>query len=297
MSKPKFITINVPEPCDESWEEMRPHGCGRFCAHCEKTVIDFTQMTDEAVVKVLMNNSGSSCGRFNDEQLNRQLLIPDARPARFLPHLFSKVAASLLLMQTLVNNAFAQKKEATYTEQAAPALAAENAHVLILEGTLKDYIDEGQREMFTNLQKDSNIVTSQGVRNFIDGFEPHLTGMEISVSGLNYIKYTDRDGYFRFVLPDSFRGKKLIVTAKYQPTSSPEKAGTTLRPEEVIFGDNENIKTIQLFRYKVQQLNSVKIEAFYPQVTSGTSGIIYQYIERKPTFWQKVKRIFKKKNH
>jgi len=38
----KRFTISIPEPCTENWNEMTPTERGKFCAHCQKDVIDFS---------------------------------------------------------------------------------------------------------------------------------------------------------------------------------------------------------------------------------------------------------------
>ena len=36
----------IPSPCTESWDCMTSTKEGRFCQSCEKTVVDFTRMSD-----------------------------------------------------------------------------------------------------------------------------------------------------------------------------------------------------------------------------------------------------------
>jgi hypothetical protein len=72
----KKIELQIPEPCHENWQMMTPSERGRFCAACEKTVIDFSQMTDNEVVNYFKKPSQSpTCGRFAASQLNRPLRI------------------------------------------------------------------------------------------------------------------------------------------------------------------------------------------------------------------------------
>ncbi|MFD1757344.1 hypothetical protein ACFSC6_19190 [Rufibacter sediminis] len=51
---------------------MAPEFQGRFCQNCQKTVVDFTAMTDAEVIAWLTKQSGNGCGRFRDDQLNRE---------------------------------------------------------------------------------------------------------------------------------------------------------------------------------------------------------------------------------
>ncbi|WP_210489946.1 hypothetical protein [Rufibacter aurantiacus] len=66
------ISLTIPEPCHESWNKMTPNEKGRFCQNCQKTVVDFTMMSDVEVVDWLTKQSGNGCGRFRDDQLNRE---------------------------------------------------------------------------------------------------------------------------------------------------------------------------------------------------------------------------------
>ena len=69
------INISIPKPCHENWEAMTPAEKGRFCSVCSKTVLDFTKASDKEIISYL-NNNKNACGRFNNYQLNRDLIIP-----------------------------------------------------------------------------------------------------------------------------------------------------------------------------------------------------------------------------
>ncbi len=73
MKKEAFM-ISVPKPCNENWHKMTPVEKGRFCASCQKTVTDFTILTDEEIILMLAASSGNTqCGRFSMEQLNKAM--------------------------------------------------------------------------------------------------------------------------------------------------------------------------------------------------------------------------------
>ncbi|PUZ28098.1 hypothetical protein DCC81_01035 [Chitinophaga parva] len=69
------MQLMIPTPCHEDWAAMTPQEQGRFCNNCQKTVTDFTGMTD-AEVLVALAQSGGGCGRFRAGQLGREMSIP-----------------------------------------------------------------------------------------------------------------------------------------------------------------------------------------------------------------------------
>jgi hypothetical protein len=64
--------ISIPMPCHEQWQNMSAAPNGRHCNACSKTVVDFTTMSDTAIVQYLRQHQ-NVCGRFRNEQLNKPL--------------------------------------------------------------------------------------------------------------------------------------------------------------------------------------------------------------------------------
>jgi len=76
----KKIQLTIPTPCHENWEAMTPVDKGRFCAACQKQVMDFSNMNDRQVAEFFKKPStGSVCGRFMPNQLQRDMEIPVKR--------------------------------------------------------------------------------------------------------------------------------------------------------------------------------------------------------------------------
>lgn len=71
------LRLRIDNPCHESWTGMHANNDGRFCNACQKTVVDFTQMSDAQLVEWFARKTEEkTCGRMNDDQLNRVLAAP-----------------------------------------------------------------------------------------------------------------------------------------------------------------------------------------------------------------------------
>jgi hypothetical protein len=73
---PKYITLQIINPCEQKWDNMTEVQNGRHCNACQKTVIDFTSMTDSQIVAFFKTNKKNTCGQFLDTQLNAPMAIP-----------------------------------------------------------------------------------------------------------------------------------------------------------------------------------------------------------------------------
>jgi|SRR5215204_809951 len=75
----KRIQLAIPKPCHENWDAMTPNVRGKFCASCQKAVIDFTQMSDRQLADFFRKPPSSVCGRVYDDQLRRDIVIAKKR--------------------------------------------------------------------------------------------------------------------------------------------------------------------------------------------------------------------------
>lgn len=76
----KKFQLQVAEPCHENWENMTPVEQGKFCGSCQKQVVDFTTMNDRQIAEFFKKpTTGSVCGRFMNDQLERDIEIPKKR--------------------------------------------------------------------------------------------------------------------------------------------------------------------------------------------------------------------------
>lgn len=139
----KKLQLKIAEPCHENWEGMTPVEKGKFCGSCQKEVVDFTAMSDQQLVAFFKKPStGSLCGRFNNEQLDRNIEIPRKRipwlkyffhiaiPAFLLsikangqktrPQIMGKIAAPVCSKPVMGDIAVENPKPAKQVESPAP---------------------------------------------------------------------------------------------------------------------------------------------------------------------------------
>jgi len=70
----KSFRLQIPTPCQENWANMQPADKGRHCAACQKTVVDFTAMSDTEIIRYMSKAGQHVCGRLTPDQVNRPLI-------------------------------------------------------------------------------------------------------------------------------------------------------------------------------------------------------------------------------
>ncbi len=100
----KKIALSIAEPCHENWDKMSPDVRGKFCGSCQKQVVDFSDMSDREVAQFFKNPStGSVCGRFMTDQLNREIEIPKKR-IPWAKHFFTFLLPAFLISKASAQN-------------------------------------------------------------------------------------------------------------------------------------------------------------------------------------------------
>lgn len=84
--------FKIAEPCHENWENMTPESKGRFCASCQKCVIDFSNMTKPEIKEAYDKENGDICARISIKHLQEK-----QRPA--IRASFSKIGGKLKRLQ------------------------------------------------------------------------------------------------------------------------------------------------------------------------------------------------------
>lgn len=114
MSKP--LQLHIPTPCHENWANMQPSEKGRHCAACQKTVVDFTAMSDPEIIRYLSKAGSNVCGRLAPDQVNRPL-IPLTPPQQNRLPGWPLLLTGILLTHN-ESNPYQQGKPVTYEQPA-----------------------------------------------------------------------------------------------------------------------------------------------------------------------------------
>ena len=215
LRHPKMINkikISILKPCGENWETMTLSEKGKFCASCQKNVIDFTSFSDREIVKYYNKNS-KVCGRFTTEQLNRNLVLPKEKGSMWM------IAASSILAFLGLGNQTAKAQEVLKMEQTDEKIPVEK-----IQETKKNKTSKNKTAII------SGIVT--------DGKIP-LPGVYISVKGSKIQTSTDLNGNYtieakkRAVLVFSFIGFKSLE----KKISESKEINIALKEEAMTMGE------------------------------------------------------------
>jgi hypothetical protein len=206
------IQISILKPCGENWQNMTLAEKGKFCASCQKKVIDFTSFSDREIVKYYNQNS-KVCGRFTTEQLNRNLIFPKEKGSIWM------IAASSILAFLGLGNQIAKAQEAIKIEQTEEKIS-----------------DEKNNETQENKTSKTKNAIITGI--VTDGKIP-IPGVYVSVKGSKIQTSTDLNGNYTIeakkgaVLVFSYIGFKSLE----KKISANKEINIVMKEEAMIMGE------------------------------------------------------------
>jgi len=243
----KVISVSIPEPCDENWENMTPQEKGRHCDICEKTVFDFTNKTDEQIVRAL-ENDGKLCGRFKTNQLDRELVL-----TRKSKNSYRSVAASGLFAFLALNTFKSKAQNETVFPTTEMVKPVNHIKGKIATSVLKERVISGTVLDENNLPLPGvNVVikgTGTGIVTDFDGFFS-LKVKKDDLLEISYIGYKTKeviiDGkteFSIFLTEDDVMVEGLIVVgyvnSDYEYTPTPEEQAEEKRKYQFRIANNE----------------------------------------------------------
>ncbi|MES2774270.1 MAG: carboxypeptidase-like regulatory domain-containing protein [Bacteroidota bacterium] len=117
MKKNQPIKFHIASHCHQNWEAMERNETGRHCGQCQKTVVDFSQLTDTQLFGFFSQHKDTHCGRFRNTQLQRDILplqTPSNRVSRV-----NAFAAIVTIVALNTAQVFGQKRNRTTKQEFA----------------------------------------------------------------------------------------------------------------------------------------------------------------------------------
>jgi len=293
----KSIQLSIPEPCHEGWDKMTQVEKGRFCQSCQKTVVDFSQMSDKQILEYIAKSSSQPCGHFYTDQLNRSLIEASEPRKSWWRRGWNMVAASFLISTAayaqgnitvkkskLVTTVKDKKRESKAVILGMVLPTAPNARVLNsatmlpIEGVTvtMSYVDGSQRTIMSNK---SGLVRLNTL--------PVDKKAEISFTAIGYkplkfpASYFDSDSRDVYLEEDYVELDTVVVTAEALKTISYTTLGfmvTKCYQEPTLF---DKFVTNPLVRKIVDTFSSVKIYP-NPAIAGSVLNIQLDFSEKGP---------------
>jgi len=182
--------LTIENPCEQRWNSMTSNEAGKYCSHCSKSVIDFTNLRDSEITDYIDQTSEKICGRLKKEQLNRIL----ENKQRSDSSRFYKILTSILLISTT-------------------------------EGLPENYLSKMQSEVvfFSEKEKITNKETKKNESQLNNCINHSITGTiydsktnEPIPNAVVFIKNSkvgttsNLEGKYKFSIPDSLITEKII---------------------------------------------------------------------------------------
>jgi len=188
----KRIQLAVDNPCHENWDNMSPSEKGRFCASCQKQVVDFTNMSDAQVASFFKKPStGSVCGRFMQDQLERDFEIPRKR----IPWI--KYFFTVALPAFLVSRSAAQETKPTIKGDTTAVVSCDKSPVLMGKIAAPRPAELAQGNIHGTVLDQSGMP---------------IAGATVMISGTNKAVATDVKGNFH-ITPESTKDDIVLIVS------------------------------------------------------------------------------------
>ena len=168
MEKSSPIQLAIPSPCSENWNAMTPDAQGKFCAHCQKSVIDFTGGSDRMLYDFFAQNNSNVCGRLRFDQLNRSINIPP-QPHSKLYRIAIALGLTILVAQAHDAQARVQPPLTEQNLLTAQKNDSTGADSIIIKGQVLDEKKEPMIGAAVTVMKPGNIIVA-GAPTDIDGY-------------------------------------------------------------------------------------------------------------------------------
>ncbi len=133
---PVINSLEIPNPCEKSWEQMEGDSKHRFCDHCSHSVTNLSEYTQKQASRLIANSSnGRICVRFRKDRDGRIQFKPEISVVSRIRQPAAAFAAAMLAALGLVPNAQAENGSGDQTKPACDQAAQENPDHTVVMGS------------------------------------------------------------------------------------------------------------------------------------------------------------------
>ncbi len=245
----KSLTVQIPKPCHERWADMLPNGQGRFCASCQKTVVDYTALSDHELILLLNKTTGTACGRFRNDQLNRPVFISNKDKTPVWRHWLGMLTMGLLSWQT------------TQAQVNQPIIPAQRVTVL------PEHRPSDQSVRDTSSQDTAPRITGTVLDIDSAGRQMVLPGANVVIKNANRGVTADSNGMFQLKIPADLLNTPItlvvcsvgLITQEINIIAEPQHLSIALKEDEEAMN-----QVIRVGGYHVSRWQKIKHKLFHP---------------------------------
>ena len=181
----KYIQIQVTTPCHEKWEDMQATADGSFCSSCQKTVIDFSMMSDEQLIRFFKKPIKNVCGKFYTDQLDQEYELPVKR-IPWLKYFFQISIPALLLNYKVTAQHLLKKNRAIIEIVETKNLQHELIDPVTVNGCISNF--EGMPVPYATIAVPGKNITTTADSNGL--YTLHIERLEqfLEISAIGYEK-------------------------------------------------------------------------------------------------------------
>lgn len=262
----KKINLSIPTPCHESWDQMTAAAKGRFCASCQKTVIDFTNMSDRQLAAFFKKPTTNTCGRFYNDQLNRDIALERKR-IPWIKYFFQfTLPAFLVAMKASAQKSRTVIGDTIYCTQTMGKLSAkpietEPVKQSIISGKIMD--ERGNPVSFATIAvKSGNVATSADLSGYfhLKLNSSNYPRLIVSAVGYEPKEVSSHDSVIKVKLQPQMMGEVVItvgyaIPKKKQPKSIAKRVVDTVAKKLCV----NPIKNFSVYPNPVQLNSTMKL--------------------------------------
>jgi Ankyrin repeats (3 copies)/Carboxypeptidase regulatory-like domain/Ankyrin repeats (many copies) len=182
MSKKSLIdSIEVKDPCSETWDKMSGNDQVRFCGHCSKNVNNISEMTRKDALRLVRGSNGNLCVRYVRHPVtNRPLFVENLyKITRRAPGLAAGVMTASITLST-----------AAYAQSVPTPVSNDDA---VIEKALNNAPKGPEAGSNSRSNVSGTVMGEDGA--FLNGA---MVTLKNSISGAEKVAGTNDKGFYRF---------------------------------------------------------------------------------------------------